>query len=168
MSVVSFTLSCVWPSFSSFRFFSTRSASCSVRIRAFAIIPFMEYDVGFPSILVNSLILGLLEDGTLITTQSVALPEIALFFLRICSSVPSSPSVCVKKNCSSSPTTQEDVVNSMGVVCISFWTLKRIFSVTFSSNLEKSQLLCWLNQRYVLFYSWTVVHSHMRSTKIVE
>ena len=59
-------------------FFKTRSESCSTRIRAFALIPCMEYDVAFPSIFVNSFILGFVEDGSSCGTHSAA-------FFRDCS-----------------------------------------------------------------------------------
>ena len=44
---------------------------------------------------------------------------------------------CVKKNCSSSATSDEDVHTSMGVVCTSSQILRWIFSVAFSSNLDR-------------------------------
>ena len=63
--------------------------------------------------------------------------DIVLFFQGfVFSSVSFSPSVCVKKNCSSSATSEEDVVTSMGVVCTSSLILRRIPSVTFNSNPE--------------------------------
>ena len=43
----------------------------------------------------------------------------------------------MKKNCSSSATSEEDVVTSMGVVCTSSLILRRILSVTFNSNRER-------------------------------
>ena len=43
----------------------------------------------------------------------------------------------MKQTCSSSATSEEDVVTSMGVVCTSSWILRWIFSVTFSSYLKK-------------------------------
>ena len=43
----------------------------------------------------------------------------------------------MKKNCSSSATSEEDVVTSMGVVCTSSLILGRILSVTFNSNRER-------------------------------
>ena len=49
----------------------------------------------------------------------------------------SSPSAWLKKDCSSSATSEEDVVTSMGFVFISHRILRRIFSVTFNSNLER-------------------------------
>ena len=55
----------------------------------------------------------------------------------ICSSVPSSPPTCVKKNCSASATSEEDFVTSMGVVCTSSRILTWIFYLTLSSNLVK-------------------------------
>ena len=58
------TLSCGWPRNFSFIFLNTRSTSCSTRIRAFALILFMEYDVVFPSIVVNSFTLVFKPDGS--------------------------------------------------------------------------------------------------------
>ena len=46
-------------------------------------------------------------------------------------------SACVTKNCSSSATSEEEVVTSIGVVWISSRILRRIFSVTLSSSLGK-------------------------------
>ena len=43
----------------------------------------------------------------------------------------------VKKNCSSSATSEEDVVTSIGVVWISSRILRRFFSVTLGSSLER-------------------------------
>ena len=53
------------------------------------------------------------------------------------SSDSSSLPACVKKKCSSSATSEEDVITSMGVAWISSRTLRRTFSVTLSSNLER-------------------------------
>ena len=137
LSIVNTTSSCGWPSILSSRFFRTRSASCSLRFRAFALIQIIEFDVVFPSIFVKSLILDFIEDGSSCATHSfVFFYRNCSFSWKVCPSVLSSPSACVKKNCSSSATTEEDVVNSMGVV----WTTSRIwrliFSTTFHSNLE--------------------------------
>ena len=55
----------------------------------------------------------------------------------VCSSDSSLLSACVKKNCSSSATPEEEVVTSICVVRISSLILRRIFSVTLSSSLEK-------------------------------
>ena len=43
----------------------------------------------------------------------------------------------MKKKCSSSATSEDDIDTSMGVVCTSSRILRRIFSVTFSSNLDR-------------------------------
>ena len=137
LSVVNSTSSCGWPSILSFRFFSTRSTSCFSRIRAFALIPWMEYDVVFPSIFVNFFIPGFVEDCSWFTTHSAAFLWDCSFRCRICSSVSSGPSACVKKICSSSATSEEDVDTFMGVGCTSSRTLRWIFSVAFSSSLEK-------------------------------
>ena len=59
------------------------------------------------------------------------------FLWRVCSSVSSSPSACLKENSSSSATSEEDVVTSMGVVCTSPRILRQIFSVTFNYIWER-------------------------------
>ena len=70
-------------------------------------------------------------------TQSAAFFQDCSFGWRICSSVSSSPSAYVNMNCSSSATSGEDVVTSMGSARSSYRILRWIFSVTFSSNLER-------------------------------
>ena len=82
-SVVKSTSSCGWPSILSFRFFSTRSASCPTRIRALALNPLMEYDVVFPSIFVISFILGFIWDVSWFTTHSAAFFWDCFFRCRI-------------------------------------------------------------------------------------
>ena len=72
LSAANSTSSNGWPNILSFRFFNTRSGSCSTRIRALALIQLMEYDVVFPSIFVNSLILGFNEDSSWFNTHSAA------------------------------------------------------------------------------------------------
>ena len=79
MSIVNSTSSYVWLSVLSFKFYRTKSTSCCTRTRAFALIPCIEYDVVFPSIFVNSFILGPIEDGSscatiLLTFSGIALP----------------------------------------------------------------------------------------------
>ena len=59
------------------------------------------------------------------------------FRSRVCSSDSLPSSACVKKNCSSSATSEEEVVNSIGVVWISSLILRRIFSVTLIYSLER-------------------------------
>ena len=56
---------------------------------------------------------------------------------RTCSFDSSFLSACLMKNCFSSATSEEDVVTSIGVVWISSRTLRRSFSLTLSSSLEK-------------------------------
>ena len=63
-TVINKTSSCGWPKIFSFIFFNTRSTTCSARICAFALIPFIEYDVVFPSIFVNSFTLVSKTDGS--------------------------------------------------------------------------------------------------------
>ena len=59
------------------------------------------------------------------------------FRSRVCSSDSLLSCACVKKNCSSSATSEEEVVTSIGVVWISSLILRCIFCVTLSSSLER-------------------------------
>ena len=77
------------------------------------------------------------SDGSSCATHYVAFLRDCSFHARVCYLVFSSPSACAKKKCSSSATSEEDVVTSMGVVCKSSLILRRIFSVTFNSNRER-------------------------------
>ena len=137
LSVVNSISSNGWPKTLSFKFFKTRPTSSSTRIRAFALIPCMEYAVVFPSISVNSFILGFIEDGSSCATHSVVLFQDYCFLSMVCCSVSSSPSTCAMKNCSLSAKSEEDSVTSTGVVCTFSLILRRIFSVTFNANREK-------------------------------
>ena len=98
----------------------------------------MEYDVLFPSILVISLLLGLIADGSLFATLSVALPWDCSFPSRVFSSIPFSLSAWLKNNCFSSLTSEDVVVTSMGVVCTSSRILRQIFYVALSSSQARS------------------------------
>ena len=60
------------------------------------------------------------------------------FLLSVCSLVSFSLSDCVRKNYSSSGTSDEDVVTSIGVVCISSRISRRIFSVVLRYCLERN------------------------------
>ena len=113
-------------------FFSTRSTSCSTRFLAFALFPFMEYDVVFPSIFVNFLTL-VFKTGD----SSFAFYLDCSLRSRVCSSDSLVSLTCVKKNCSSTATSEEEVVRSRGVVWISSLIFRRIFSVTLSYSLER-------------------------------
>ena len=109
-------------------------------MRALALIPLMEYDVLFSSILVSSLIFGFIQEGSSFVIHSVAFLKVCSSASRICSSV-FSPSVCMKKKCSSPAVPEKDVVNSKSVVCMvcNFSRiLKRILSETFSASLERN------------------------------
>ena len=90
----------------------------------------------FLSTFVKSFILGFIENGFLFATHSVAFSAIVLFVEGSDFSL-ISPTDCVKKNCSSSAISEEGVVTSMGVVCTSSRTLRRIFSVTTNSKWER-------------------------------
>ena len=125
-----------WPRILSSMFFSTRSTFCSTRILAFALIPFMEYDVVFPSIFVNSFTLVVKAGDCSFAAHCVAFCCNCSYRSRVCSSESLPSSACVKKICSSSATSEEDVVTSIGVVWISSPILRRIFSVTLISSLE--------------------------------
>ena len=118
-------------------FFSTRSTSCSPRILAFALIPFMEYDVVFPSVFVNSFTLVCKTSDSSFNAHCFAFCLGCSFPSRVWSSESTLLSACLKNNCSSSATSEEEVVTSIGVVCISSRILRRIFSVTLSSSLKR-------------------------------
>ena len=119
--------------------FKTRWITCSTSIHAFVLIPFVEYDVVFPSIFVNSFTLVFKEGGSSFATQCFAFCSVFFSFRsRVCSS--DSPLLygCMKKTCSSSATSEEDVVTSKGTVWISSRSVRRIFSVTLNSGLERN------------------------------
>ena len=104
-----------WPKIS-FIFFSTRSTSCSTRILAFALIPLMEYDVVLPSIFVNSFTLIFTAGDPSLAAHWFAFCRDCSFRSRVCCSDSLASSACVKITCSSSATSEEDVVTSIGVV----------------------------------------------------
>ena len=136
-SVLINTSSCGWPRIFSFIFFKTRCTSCSTRIRAFALIPFMEYDVVFPSVFVNSFTPVLKEDGHSFAIHCFELFLDCSFPSRVCCADSSLSSACMLKISSSSATSKEEVVTWIGVVWISSRILRHIFSETFSSSLER-------------------------------
>ena len=78
------------------------------------------------------------EGGSSFATHCFASCQECSFCWRVCSFDLFSLSVCAKKNCSSSATSEEDVVTSMGVVWNFSSILKRIFSVTLISTMERS------------------------------
>ena len=129
-----------WPKIFSFMFFNTRSTSCSTRILAFAFIPFMEYDVVFPSVFVNSVTLIFRKGDCSFAAHCFAFCLNRSFRSKVCSSDSLTSSSCVKKNCSSSATSEEEVVTSIGVVWISSPILRRILTVTLSSSLERKSV----------------------------
>ena len=118
-------------------FFSTRSTSCFTRILALALLPFMEYDVVFPSAFVNSFTLVFRAGDSSFAAYCFAFCRDCFFRSRVCFSDSLALSACVKKSCSSSATSEEEVVTSIGVVWISYLILRRIYSVTLSSSLER-------------------------------
>ena len=118
-------------------FFSTRSTSCSTRILAFALIPSMEYDVVFPSIFLNSFTLVFKAGDSSFAAHCFAFCRDCSFRSKVCSSDSLPSSACVKKIRFSSTTSEEELVTSIGGVCISSLILRRIFSVTLSSSLER-------------------------------
>ena len=83
-SVVISTSSCSWPRKFNFMFFKTRSTSCPTRIRAFALIPFIKYDVVFPSIYVNSFTLDSKEGDSSFCTHCFAFCRDCSFRSRVC------------------------------------------------------------------------------------
>ena len=121
----------------SFNFFSERPTSCSTRIRAFVLFPFTENNLVFLSIFVYSLTLVLNEDASSFATHSFAFSRDCSFRRWVCFPDLYSLSAWGKKKCSSSATSQEKIVTPMGVVCMSARILRRIFSATLSSSLER-------------------------------
>ena len=136
-SVIINTSSCCWPRIFNFILFKTRSTFCSTRICAFALIELMENDVVFPSIFVIFFTLVFKEGGSTFATHCPAFCRDCSFRLRVSYSDSSLLSACLKNNCSSTATTVEDVVTSIGFVWIFSRILRRIFSVTLSSSLER-------------------------------
>ena len=137
MSVVINTSSSGWPKNFSFMFFKANSISCSSRIRAFAQIPFMEHDVVFPAIIVRFSNLVLSDGGSSFATHFFVFCRECSFCSSVSSPDSFSLSAWVKKNCSSSVTSDEAVVTWMGVVWISYRILRRIFPLTLSCSLER-------------------------------
>ena len=140
-TVVISTSSSGWPRTFSFMFFKTRSTSCYSRICAFALIPFMDYDVVFPTVFLNYFTLDFKESGYSFAAHCFALCRDCCFRSNVCSSDSSLSSACVKKTCSSLATSEEDVVTSLGIVWIYYLILRRIFSVTSTSSLERKSVL---------------------------
>ena len=102
---------------------------------------------------VNSLTPLFNRDGSLFGTHSFASGWDCPFRWRVCSFDSFSLFAWVKKNCSSA-ISEEDIVSSMDVVCMSLQILRGIFSVTLSSSLAReSQLLCWLNRQCEPFWN---------------
>ena len=97
----------------------------------------MEYDVPFPSMFVNSFTLVFKTDDSSFAAHCFAYCFDCSFRSRVCSSDSLLLPACVKKNFSSSATSEEEVVTSMGVVWISSLILRRIFSLTLSSSQER-------------------------------
>ena len=91
----------------------------------------------FPSIFGNSFTLVFKAGDSSFAAHCFAFCRDCSFRSRVCSSDSLVSSACVKKNCSSSATSEEEVVTSIGVVWISSLILRRIFSVTLSSSLER-------------------------------
>ena len=91
--------------------------SSSSHVRPFALMSFLVYDLVFPSIFVNSFTLVFeKDDGSSFATHCLAFCLDCFFRSMVCSTDLSFLSACVKKNCSSSVTSQEEVVISIGVV----------------------------------------------------
>ena len=116
LPVVCSTSSCGWPRSLRLNFFKTRSTSCCTCILAFALIPFMEYDVVVSSVFVNSFTQVLNEGGSSFATHCFASRRDCSPRLSFCSTDSFSKFVCVNKFCLSSATSKKDVVTSMGVV----------------------------------------------------
>ena len=142
----------------SFMFISTRPTYCSTRILAFALLPFMEYDVVFPSIFVNSFTLVFKKSGSSVTAHCFAFCLDFSFRSRVCPSDSLLSSACVKKNYSSSATSKEEVVTSIGVVWISSLILRRIFSLTLSSTLERKSAAVMTDPAICAFFKLELQH----------
>ena len=95
-------------------FLSKRSTSCSTRILAFAFIPFMEYDVVFPSIFVKSFTRVFKTGDSSFAAHCFAFGLDCSFRSRVCSSDSLLSSACMMKHCSSSASSEEEVVTSIG------------------------------------------------------
>ena len=93
--VVFRTSLCGWPEIFSISFLKTKSTSCSTCICAFALIPFMEYDVVFPSIFLNSFKLVFREGGSSFAIHRFAFSQDCSFRSKVCSSNSVSLSACV-------------------------------------------------------------------------
>ena len=128
----------------------------------------MEYDVVFPSIFVNSFKLVFKGKVSSFATHCFALCLDFSFRSMVCASDSSLLSACVKKNCISSATSEDEVVTSIGVVWISSSILGRIFSVTLSSSVESKSPAMWLNQQVVLFWKWIATQIHLHSRVLAE
>ena len=96
----------------------------------------MEYDVVFPPNFVSSFTLVFKPGGSSFASNCFVLFRDCFFRSRVWSSDSFSLSACVKKNCSSSATSEEVVVASMCGVWIPSRPLGRIFSVTLISSPE--------------------------------
>ena len=91
----------------------------------------------FPSIFVSSPIPVYDEDGSSFVTHFDAFFSCCSFLSSVCSWVLFSLSASLEKNCSSPATSEEDVANWICVVCIPCKFLSQIFTVTFSSSMER-------------------------------
>ena len=91
----------------------------------------------FPSIFVNSFTLDFKAVGSSFAAHCFAFRLDCSFRSRVCSSDSSLLLACMKKHYSSSASYEEEVVTSIVVVWISCRILRYIFSVTFSSSLER-------------------------------
>ena len=105
--------SVVWLAWiSQFRFFKTGSKYCYTRICEIVWNLFMECGVVIPSIFVYSIRLVFNEGCSSFASRCLASCGDCSFRFRVCSSDSFILSVCVKKNCSSSLTSEEDVITS--------------------------------------------------------
>ena len=91
----------------------------------------------FPSIFLNSSTLVFKAGDSSFAAHCLAFCRDCSFRSSVCSSDSSPSSTFVEKSCSSSATSEEEVVTSIGFVWISSLILGRIFSVTLSSSLER-------------------------------
>ena len=125
-------------SFFNSKFMSATQTSCSTRFREFALIPFAKYKVVFLSTFVICLLLVFGEDGSSFSTCSSAACRDFSLFSKICSYDSVSLSAWLKRNCSSSETSEEDLVISIVFIYMSCQILRLIIHIPFSSSLERN------------------------------
>ena len=139
-----------------------------IRIRTFVLIPFMEYDVLFPSNLKKFFTLVFEEGGSSFATHCFAICRGCFDRLRVCSSDSSSLSACVKKYFFQRRHARK--MRSLQWVLfgylLGFWDVS--FPRLWVSVWRECQPQCWLNKRCALFWKWIVTPNQMLSPVLVE